>query len=84
MNTLTLALLSAFTALDTATVDEMRDAAKALRDLSDENQIDTWVTDPAIDAIEHEIEIRTANLLEDGEPIDCFNEVNAAIHDYRN
>lgn len=84
MNTLTLALLAAFTAIDTATPEELTEAVETLRDLTDNNAIDQWVTDPAVDAIEREVEIRTGNLLADGTPIDAYDAVSKAIGDYRN
>lgn len=84
MNTLTLALMSAFAALDSASEDLMRDTVDNLIDLVTENRIDDWVSDYAVDAIEREVEARTGSLLDDGFPIDAFDAVSAAIANYRN
>lgn len=84
MNTLTLALMSAFAALDSASEDLMCDTVVNLIDLVTENRIDDWVADYAVDAVEREVEIRTGTLLDDGHPIDQFDGVSNAIARYRN
>ena len=84
MNTLTLALLSAFAALDEASETTMTETVDALREMVADNVIDDTVSDPAVDAIETEVELRTASLLDDGFPIDAFDAVTEAIARYRN
>jgi len=84
MNTLTLALLSAFTALDKASETTLAETVDALREMVTGNVIDEWVTDPAVDAIETEVELRTGSLLDDGFSVDVFDDVPAAIARYRN
>lgn len=84
MNTLTLALMSAFTALDQASETTMAETVDALREMVADNVIDDVVADPAVDAIETEVELRTASLLDDGFSVDVFDDVTAAIARYRN
>ena len=84
MNTLTLALLSAFTALDQAPEAVLTETVDALREMVTGNVIDGWITDPAVDAIEREVELRTATLLDDGFTIEEFDAVTHAIAAYRN
>ena len=82
MNTLALSLATAFTAIDLADADDLADAVTALHALYDAGANDLAVS-LAVDAIEREIETRTANLLEDGEPVDQFDRANDAIRDFR-
>ena len=84
MNTLTLALLSAFTALDQAHETVLTETVDALREMVTNNVIYDVITDPAVDAIEREVELRTALLLEDGFTIEEFDAVTNAIAAYRN
>jgi hypothetical protein len=82
MNTLALSLAAAFTALDLADADDLAAAVTALHALYDAGANDLAVI-LAVDAIEQEIETRTTNLLEDGEPVDQFDRANYAIRDFR-
>jgi hypothetical protein len=82
MNTLALSLATAFTALDLAEADDLAAAVTALHALYDAGANDLAVI-LAVDAIEQEIETRTTNLLEDGEPVDQFDRANYAIRDFR-
>jgi hypothetical protein len=84
MNTLTLALLSAFTALDQASETTLTETVDALREMVTNNVIDDWIADDVIDAIEGEVESRTGTLLDDGFSIDAFDAVSEAIANYRN
>ena len=78
-------LIAAADAIDTATADEMLQAVQTISMLFENDQLDGWNVKHAIQSIENEIEIRTANLLEDGLSYDepeldeAIRAINAAM-----
>ena len=83
MNTLLFSLLATANALDNATAATLADTAKEVNKMTSAGQIDEHIAAFAIDAIEREIEICTAEFFADGESVDPFKAASREIRKFR-
>lgn len=82
MNNLAFLLVSAFDAIDTASVETLVETVETLREWRDANMVDGWITQAAVDNIEGEVEIRCKNYEDDGEPTDSLKPIFDAVLKY--